>query len=327
LVGGVAVWKAQWQLDDRWTLILMGLTALPFLGFNGVRSGILAGLNRVVWAQFSEMLIRPLTLVLLASLLFALGLLNSVTALMAFAISAIIAFAVGVVFLKRAFKKGYDSDFVVTTEEARHWRRAWLAFILLVAASKLNAQIGILLLGWLSADDQVAAMQVAEKGAMLVAFSLAVVNLVIGPHITRVYRVGDKQRLQLLSRQSARAALVVALPIALAMIFFGKHILTLALGVEYAEIATTPLMILAIGQLFNVSFGSVGLLLTMSGHEKYTLYGQTSALLINVIVAILLIPNFGAIGAAVSASVGVFVWNLLMAIQVIRKLSVRPSIV
>ncbi|MFI9653000.1 oligosaccharide flippase family protein [Guyparkeria halopsychrophila] len=325
VVGGAALWFAEWQVDDRWTLLLAGLIALPLLGLNAVRAGILAGLRRVVQGQFPDLFVRPLVLLVVAGSLLVAGSLNPLTAVVAFLVGLAMAFAVGVVLLKRTFPESEGASPARDAALNRQWLHAWMPFTVLVAASTLSTQSGILLLGWLSTDDQVAAMQVAERGAMLVALSLTVVNLVIGPHITQVHRSGDPLRLQALSRHSARMALVVALPIALPLIFFGGPILSVVFGAQYAEIATLPLAILAVGQLINVGFGSVGMLLTMSGFEHDTLLGQVVALLVSGVAAAILIPSLGAVGAALATAIGLIVWNVVLAVLVTRRLKMWPG--
>lgn len=323
VVGGLAVWKAGWRVDDRWTLLLLGLTALPFLGLNAVRSGILAGLRRVVLGQFPELFVWPLVLLLVPGILLLIGSLNPLTAVAAFTLSAVLVFAVGVMLLRRSFPGfGGGAPEPIDAAQSRQWRQAWMPFALMVAASSLNAQIGILVLGWLSSDGQVAAMQVAERGAMIVSLPLGIVNLVIGPHITQVHHSGDKHKLQKLSRQSARMALLVALPVALPLIFFGAPVLRIVFGAEYVEIATLPLAILAIGQLINIMFGSVGMLLTMSGFERDTLRGHLTALLINTLAAVFLIPFFGAVGAALATALGLLVWNSVLAVLLFRRMGI-----
>ena len=59
VLGGIAVFRAEWRLDDRWTLLLLGLVMLPFLGLNALRGATLAGLGNVVKAQLPELLVRP----------------------------------------------------------------------------------------------------------------------------------------------------------------------------------------------------------------------------------------------------------------------------
>jgi O-antigen/teichoic acid export membrane protein len=326
-VGGIASWNAEWQIDDRWTLVLLSLAALPLLGLNAIRAGVLAGLRRVVIGQFPDLLIRPLVLLLIVGVLFIGGLLTPLTAVAAFIAGGAAALVVGAVILKRAFPA--SENVLPPKDEAQNkqWVRAWLPFTLLVAASTLNAQIGILLLGWFSTDDQVAAMQVAERGAMLVVLSLTVVNLVIGPHITQVHKTGDRVQLQNLSRNSARMALLIALPIALPLIFFGAPILAFVFGDEYAEIATLPLAILAIAHVINVTFGSVGRLLVMSGYERHSLLGQAFSLVVVGVLGVFLIPEFGALGATVSIAIGILIWNLILGTQVYLLLRIRPGVI
>lgn len=325
VVGGFALWYADWQTDDRWTMLLVGLIALPLLGLNAVRAGVLAGLRRVVQGQLSELVVRPLALLLVVATLLMVGGLTPLSAVVAFLIAAIAAFVMGAILLKRTFPNNTKGAPPKDFAQHRQWRRAWVPFTLLGTASTLNAQIGTLVLGWLSTNEQVAAMQIAERGAMLVALSLMVVNLAIGPHITQVHRSGDRAKLQALSRHSARMALVAALPVAAVLILLGGPILNLVFGAEYKEIATAPLTILTFGQLINVSVGSVGMLLMMSGYERDTLLGQVMALIVNVLAAVLLIPPMGAVGAAIATAIGLLVWNGALAAMVFHRLSIVPS--
>lgn len=329
LFGGYALWKVQWHegyIADRWFLLLLGIVSLPAFGFNGVRFGLMVGLRRVVLGQLPELFIRPLILLLLCSALLAFGNLTPVSAIAAFVVGAYVVCLVGGLLLRKISLIQNDES-SVDPSQVQQWRRAWVPFTLLAAASSLNAQIGILMLGWLSSEVQVAAMQVAERGAMLVALSLTVVNLTIGPHITQVFRQGDRRRLQALSGKSARIALLVALPIAIPLIVSGNFIVSFVFGDEYAAISSVPLAILAFGQLVNVAFGSVGLLLIMSGYERDTLYGQLVALVLNPVLGFFLIPSLGAIGAATSTAVGLVTWNAILAILVVRRLKIIPTVI
>jgi O-antigen/teichoic acid export membrane protein len=122
-------------------------------------------------------------------------------------------------------------------------------------------------------------------------------------------------------------ALLVALPIAVPLIFFGAPILAFVFGEEYAEIATLPLAILAIGQVINVTFGSVGRLLVMSGYERHSLLGQAFSLVVVGVLGVFLIPEFGALGAAVSIAIGILIWNLILGTQVYLLLRIRPGVI
>jgi O-antigen/teichoic acid export membrane protein len=150
--------------------------------------------------------------------------------------------------------------------------------------------------------------------------------MVIAPHVAQAYSKGNHGRLQRLSRQSARVVFAGALPVALSLIFLGGPIIGVLFGKNYVSDVKMPLAILAGGQLLNAFFGSVGLFLMMSGHEDDTFHGQAWALVVNLSLALFLIPRFGATGAACAAAAGLIIWNLVLAVKLFRRLGIRPAV-
>jgi len=324
IISGFAAYLASWSLDDRWTLLLIGSLLLPLLGLNVLRYSMLQGLRKVIYAQFPDLLARPGLHLLIAGALLLLGMLNTVTALASQIAATAGAFLVGTWYLRRFSPRLVSSALPMYRDG--EWGRALLPFTLLAAVSTLNGQIGILVLGWLGTDADVAVLQIAQNGSMLVVLSLTIINSVIGPHITHVHRDKDRARLQRLYRQSARGALIIALPIALPLIFFGEPIIHLVFGEAYADSAVWSLAILATGQLVNVAFGSVGLFLIMSGYEGDSLMGQVVGLTVNAVVAFLLIPRYGVDGAALSSAIGIVTWNVFLAFRFSQRLGFKPSV-
>jgi len=327
IVTGIAIVsysQATWEVQDRWSLLVIASLLVPLLALNALRTSILRGLRCVISAQLPELVARPgLHLLIISGLLLG-GLINPATALISQIVATGLAFLLGACLLRRA--RPEPVGVTAPAYQNKEWGTALPPFIMLAMVSTLNGEIGILTLGLLGTDAEVGALRVAQSGAMLVAVSLVIVNLVIGPHITRAHRDDDWTRLQRLSRQSARGALAVALPIALPLIFLGGPIISLIFGDAYREAATWPLIILASGQLINVAFGSVGLFLVMTGHERDTLNGQVIALVVNAVAAMILIPPFGAVGAALAVTIGLVTWNAVLAIRFLQRLGFRPSV-
>ena len=80
-------------------------------------------------------------------------------------------------------------------------------------------------------------------------------------------------------------------------------------GTEYSRSALL-LVILALGQLVNVMTGSLGYLLSMSGHERDM---RTIVLLSGpfaMLAALVLIPLYGVTGVAVATALAVAAQNL-----------------
>ena len=149
--------------------------------------------------------------------------------------------------------------------------------------------------------------------------------MIIGPQIVKYRLENNTKGLQHLSRQSARSALLFAFPIAATFFLFGEELIDFAFGTGYPKLVFWPLVILAVGQLVSVFFGSVGYLLIMSGNEKETLRGQILALFVNVLVCSLLIPQYGAVGAALGVMAGLVAWNIILAVRVYQRLGIRPT--
>lgn len=309
--------------SGKWELLPYALLMLPLLGLNTARNGVIKGLGLPATAELPGMLIKPLVVLgILSAVAFSIGLTKNSAIWIQVTSTAITFFIATGIFLRVRPAQAKSAD---TEYDLKAWSGALAPFILLSLIGTFNAQLGILALGLFSSDDQVAALRVAERGAQFVNLSLALVNLIISPHIVKAFKSRDVRLLQKLSRQSARGALAIAVPIGLLMIFFGDWMISFLFGEEYSSLSYLPLVILVIGQIFNVFFGSVGFLLAMTGNEKESFKGQVVAVLISVLLCGALIPSMGAVGAAIAVSSSIVVWNVILGYLVYRKVGIRPS--
>ena len=64
--------------------------------------------------------------------------------------------------------------------------------------------------------------------------------------------------------------------------------------------------LLCVGPLMSCFFGLAGNLLLMTGHSRLLLYNAVVAVLLNLALAVLLIPRFGLLGAAIATAVSSF---------------------
>jgi O-antigen/teichoic acid export membrane protein len=110
----------------------------------------------------------------------------------------------------------------------------------------------------------------------------------------------------------------------LVLILFGRWILAAVFGDEYA-VGATALAILAAAQLANAAAGSVGQLLSMTGHERDAARGVALSALVNVALNALLIPRWGMNGAAAASAASLITWNVLLAILVHRRLGLHST--
>lgn len=309
--------------SGKWGFVPLALVMLPLLALNAARNGVIKGLGMPAMAEMPGMVIQPfLVLLALTGLVFTVGLDVQGAIWIQILCAAAAFFLATIIFIK---VRPPESSQAKPEYEFKAWLSALTPFTLLALVGTFNAQLGILALGLLSSDEQVGALTVAQRGAQFVALPLTLVNLIISPHIVKAFRSNDINFLQKISRLSARGAFAIALPIGMVFYFFGEWLLGSFFGEEYSQLSYMPLLMLVVGQLFSVFFGSVGFLLAMTGNEKQSFKGQVFAVITNLILCAILIPTMGAIGAAIAVSSSIIVWNVILGVLVYLKLGIRPS--
>jgi O-antigen/teichoic acid export membrane protein len=302
-------------------LLSIAIFLVPLMGFAAVRAGAIKGMNRPSFAELPNLVIQPIIAlfsILIVIRFFELDV-NAAIHIQLFAatLSFIIA---SLIFLSVQPKIDHT---IRPQYEIAKWAPALLPFTVLALIGVFNAQIGVILVGLLSSNEEVAAMRIAERIGQFVMLSLTLVNLIIAPYIVLAHKEENILLLQRLAKKSAQGSFLLALPIGLLFIIFGDVLVGLAFGEEYVELSYLPIVIITVGQLVNVFFGSVSYFLTMSGHEKDTLKAQVLAVITNIIVCIILTPSFGAIGAAVGFTISMIIWNVILYRMVQKRLGIR----
>ena len=209
------------------------------------------------------------------------------------------------------------------------WRfrdhKLWHSASNLWAASTMSLAVqwsGILIAGIFVTSSEIAYLSAAQRTAMLISFVLIVVNMVAAPRYALLWKQGKMKDIQLLAKWSTRGMIVLALPVVTVMIFSPNLFMSL-FGDEFL-VAGDLLAIMALGQFINVCTGSVGYLLTMSGHEKDFRRVTLFAGPLTIILSYLLIQDYGVLGAAFATAIGLSVQNLGALVMVKKRLGFWP---
>jgi O-antigen/teichoic acid export membrane protein len=211
----------------------------------------------------------------------------------------------------------------VSKDVKRTWLRAIIPFAFISGAQVLLKNTDLFMLGLMRGMDEVAWYRVSVQISLLMVFGLEVITLVAAPYFVRFYKKGDKKNLNKAFLVSVVASISVAIPVFLIFVFFGETWLEMAFGNEYVN-SYYPLMIIAVGQLFNVVVGPAGYLLSMAGFEKDTAKVMVWASILNVLLNLLLIQKFGMIGAAVSSALCLAIWNLSVMMILRKRIGISP---
>ena len=157
--------------------------------------------------------------------------------------------------------------------------------------------------------ESVAYYSIAVKLATVTALALISVNIVIAPKIASIYNDKNFYQLKLILKKATRMNVVISLPIIIILLFFSEYVLS-TFGSNYI-LAKNALWILLIAQFFNSITGPSALYLNMTGRQKKLNVILVISLLINVVLNIILVPDFGMLGAAISTTTSFVISKIL----------------
>jgi len=305
--------------DAFWISILVASMA-----FLGVFSNFFRAAHKIFFSQFYEAILRSALLV--AAVLFCLALEFEVNLSVAFLITALSAAVAGAAMLWSLHGLFFRGTSVAATRpRVAAWLNLSWPIFLIAVCQQLMAQSNLLVLGWLSPATEAGNFAVAVRISSFVVFILAAVSSITGPMISVAYESRDFAKLRRIATLSARASFVCAVLIAAVLLFLGANIIAL-FGAGFGD-AYLPLVILISGGLVNAFTGAVGHYLNMTDRQFVTLRILIMSTACSVLLAFLLIPQFGAIGAAWAAALSVTLSNVLMVIAVWRMIGVDTTVI
>ncbi|KYZ85958.1 hypothetical protein A3Q32_19270 [Alcanivorax sp. KX64203] len=194
------------------------------------------------------------------------------------------------------------------------------AFFMTNLASFMQAVLGVMIAGWLLPSVDLGLFKSSQQTAMLIGFILIVINAIFPPRFASLYHQGQMAALGRLARQGALLGAVVAAPLLLLCLVFPNWVLSW-FGEGFQDGA--PLLrIIALAQLVNVSTGSVGFLLNMTGHERLMRNIALTCNALGLLAFFVLIPPFGALGAALALAFVLVLQNLVALLFVWRRLGI-----
>ena len=298
---------------SAYTLALM-LLVLPFAALTKTAGYALRGLQRVALALALETLLRSLlvTGIVIGILLLGAGFLTPYSAMAAQLIAVLVIALLSTVILRISLPPSVHTADPIY--RSREWFSSTMPFILIGGALVINNQTDIVMLGWFTTPQEVGVYRVAVQGAALILFPVLVFQQVVGPRFARLYRANEIETLRLIDRKSRLFLIVVVACLFGIIAVFSKSLLELAFGVDFIS-AQVPLIVLGIGLLLNASCGASGTLMQMIGGEKFVSKLLWVTSLLNVLGNFLLIPYFGAAGAAFTTGLTTFLYQFALRIR------------
>ncbi len=316
LVSAVALVLLAPQLADtpnrvlalRWTaLLLLPWTPLLYL------TGALRAAKDMRRSVLASQVALPLVLVLgsVIGVLMGAGFDGALAALV---VATTLATAMATVSCARHFGGLLRDGQVTPTWEPQTLLAFSIPQGLTAAAFRLNSYMDLLMLGYLASDTEVGVYKIAAGLAAFGTLPSNAVASMFNPFIAELVYVGEIEKLNGLLKTVTRWLIVAAAPVYLVLLVLPDTILGIYDPI-YAT-AMLPLVLLVAGQAIQTACAPTMRLIPMSGHAVLNLVNGLVALALNVGLNAVLIPRYGAVGAAWATGLTLALWSTWRVVEV-----------
>ncbi len=173
----------------------------------------------------------------------------------------------------------------------------------------LRSDLVVVLLGYFSGAADVAAFRAVQPVADLNTVVIQSFAILFMPTMARLFAKGDQAGVDDLYWQSAIWISVISFPIFLVTFSLAQPLTLLFFGERYAQ-SGSIMALLAFGYYFNAALGYNADTLRVYGKLRYTVVIDFLAMLISLGLSLILIPRYGAIGAALGTCGTMVLYNI-----------------
>lgn len=198
----------------------------------------------------------------------------------------------------------------------------WPLFLIAVFAVT-NRWFDVLMLGWLSSSAKAGIYDISFSIAGYVALVLNSVGFMFMPVISELYGRGEKEKIKTIFTTSTRWLITLSLPLLVGMLIFPEEIILILFGSQYLS-GKLSLIIISIGFFFKVLRGPSNLVLVAAGKTRDLMIGTGVISTLIITLNLLLIPEYGMIGAAISTLTAYMIGDSLILLYAAREVGCYP---
>lgn len=184
--------------------------------------------------------------------------------------------------------------------------------------------IDIFMIGRFVGAEDVGVYVAASMVANFISSSLVIpVNSIFVPLVAARHGCKDIAAISHLYVATTRWLFIFSVPL-IACVILGRKNIMWIFGAGFVDDGAMVLLILAIGHLVNCLAGGVGHILSMTGHPQKELIINIFVVILNIVLNLVLIPQYGILGAAVATSAAMVLVNVLRMIVVYMLFKMQP---
>lgn len=203
-------------------------------------------------------------------------------------------------------RKYIDFSFIGHYDLRKHLK-AVLVFFAMSCATTIYTNLDTVMLGFMKSDIDVGYYNAAVKIKVILVQVVASLGGVLLPRCSYYVEKGMWAEFKRICSKALNFVVVIALPLSVYFIIYAQDAIVFLSGAEYLG-AIFPMKIIMPTLLFIGITNILGLqILVPLGKERIVLYSEIAGAITDLLLNIILIPKFGASGAAMGTLVAEFV--------------------
>lgn len=301
-------------------MVLLAIS-LPFQSMLLINVEVIRGMHIIKVSEFFRNLLAYLVAILALAFGYFLNKEGVLIAVWAFTIGTVLAAVMStlyVVYKTRGTKRSSEASSFGEVG-IREMLRTSLPMMGSSLVQNWNSRIMTVMLGFLASVEVVGVFGLSYKLSTLPDFFTAAIKAPSAPLISRYFKNKDWGELQKLLQTSVRLIVLLIIPVGAVLFIFSDALLSFT-DKSFTQ-GTSTLRILIVATVSSSFFGLTGAFLNMCNHQTLLFKVVLFAFLLNLSISWLMVPQYGADGAAMAFLISTITWNALSAFFIYRKYS------
>lgn len=293
--------------------------AIPFAALMKLCVGVIRGLQKTVPRVVVQNITPPVTRFTAVMVAVVLGT-GAIGVATAYAVAYVVAATVGVYYV-------ITRSELFASVAPTHMRRELLSFsaplIVSAAMAFILTDLDTFMLGYFSSTRDVGIYNVVYPIAQLLTIGLTSFSFLLMPIISELDSKKENERMLQMYQIVTKWIFMGTLPVFMVIAVFPEMTIVITFGREYVD-GALALSLLSVAYFSHAIAGPNADVLTSLGHTRLIMWDNIVIGVINTILNIILIPNYGFLGAGTATAISYLALNAIYLIQLYQQTGIHP---
>lgn len=302
-------------------LQILGI-AIPFIVLSDVLISVFRGFDKAMVRVYFSNIMKPI--LYLCLLVLAVHFKLSFTSIIStYVVSAIITFLALFLYFTKKSPQSFSWKQLNFNNRSKELLRYSVPLLMVTMLLSIMAWTDTLMLGYFKNPEIVGAYNAAHPIGNLLSTGINSIGYLYVPVISYLYSKNQIKELGKINESSTKWCFIITFPIFFFLFLFPEFVLNIFYGDRYVE-TSNVLKVLVLGHIANSFFGLNYFTLLSAGKSRLLMYCSSIGAFMNVIFNLILIPQFGMLGAAIASAISFTVIEVVMTYKLYQFLRIHP---